>query len=786
MRQQSQNKNKATLALWLVGTLLSIAVLAEESGVDRTVLPVPAKAFSGKVGQTYLDSRPDWSPIQPLQAPKGAPNILVIMLDDVGYGQLGAYGGSIQTPNIDRLAAGGVRFTDYHTTALCSPTRAALLTGRNHHSVGMAAITEAATGFPGATAHIPRSTATIAEVLKLNGYNTMAFGKWHLTPYTAYTQAGPFDQWPLGMGFERFYGFLGGETDQWAPLLVEDNKQLPLKYPKDYHLSVDLADRTIAAIRDQQQVNTGRPFFAYLALGAAHAPLHAPKAYIDRYRGKFDQGWDRERELVFARQKQLGLFPQGAELPPRNPGIQPWNELTADQKKLYTRLQETFAGFLDHTDEQIGRVLASLDELGIRENTLVILTSDNGASQEGLRDGATNTDRFRNFLPESVEEMLTKYDKIGGPETDPHYPMGWAMAGNTPFKRWKQDTHNGGNTDPLIISWPAKIKDGGSLRGQYSHVVDVSQTLLEAAGLPEPTQVNGVQQKPMEGVSFAYALSDAKAPRRKKVQYYEMLGSRAIWADGWKAVTWHPMRTGDWSNDRWELYHTDVDFNETHDLAQQNPEKLRELLALWQAEANANNVLPLDDRRYERANDPSRPVAALPSKSQYLYPGTSILHPLAGPKINGRSYRLNAELEVGTKQPEGVLVSLGGEFGGWSLFLKNGQLHYVHNMLQMEHYRASAPVLLKPGKHQVSMVFTHTGRDQAKPPTYFSGDVALLVDGKQVAERKGIHTAINGYSIMTGYGWQVGRNEGTAVSHEYQVPFRIGAELKHIEIELLD
>ncbi len=786
MKFSLRRHRRVATALLVLGALFGTAAQAGAGGeVDRRVLPATAPAFAGKIGQTYKDSTPDWQPVAPLQAPKGAPNVLLIMLDDVGYGQLGAYGSSIRTPNIDRLATQGVRFTDFHTTALCSPTRAATLTGRNHHSVGMAAITEAATGFPGSSAKIPRSAATIAEVLKLNGYNTMAYGKWHLAPYTAYTQAGPFDQWPLGMGFERFYGFLGGETDQWAPLLVQDNKQLPMVYPKGYHLTADLADQAIGAIRDQQQTHNGRPFFVYFAPGAAHAPLHVPKAYIDRYRGQFDQGWDHERDVVFARQKRLGLFPADAVLPPRNAGISPWDELDPKQKKLYARLQETFAGFLTHTDEQIGRLLASLDEMGIRDNTLVILMSDNGASQEGLRDGATNTDRYRNFLPESVDEMLAKYDQIGGPETDPHYPMGWAMAGNTPFKRWKQDTHNGGNSDPLIVSWPARIKDGGTLRRQYTHAVDISQTLLEVAGLPIPEVVNGVQQQPMEGVSFAYALSDAEAPRRKQVQYYEMLGSRAIWADGWKAVTWHQARSGDWKDDHWELYHTDVDPTESHDLAQAQPDKLKQLQELWQAEAKAKQVLPLDDRRYERTQDPTRPAAALPSQRYVLYPGTSVLHPLAGPQITRRSYRINAELDVGERQPEGVLVCLGGEFGGWSLFIKDGQLRYEHNMLQIERYKVSAPLQLAPGKHQLSLQFTSTGPDQANPPTYFGGDVTLLVDGQPVAERKGVRVAVNGYSVVTGYGWQVGRNEGTAVSHDYAVPFRMGGELKRIEVEML-
>jgi arylsulfatase len=403
-----------------------------------------------------------------------------------------------------------------------------LLTGRNHHAVAMAAITEAATGFPDNYGSIPKSAATIAEVLKQNGYNTMAMGKWHLTPYTAYTAAGPFDRWPLGMGFEKYFGFLGGETDQWAPLLIQDNTMIDPPTRQGYILNEDLVDHTIAYIRDQQQANTGRPFFAYLALGACHAPLHAPKEYIDKYKGRFNAGWDKVREETSERQKKLGIMPEDAKLPPPNPGIQPWAELTDAQRQVYTKLQEVFAGFLDHTDHELGRLFAALDEIGVRDNTLIILVSDNGASQEGLRDGTLNTDRYRNYFPDTVEEMIKNLDAAGSASTDPHYPMGWSMAGNAPFKRWKQDTHAGGNTDPFIVSWPAKIKDHGAIRNQYHHLVDVVPTILEVTELPAPKSVNGVEQQPMPGVSMAYTFADGSAKTRKKSQYYEMLGSRAI------------------------------------------------------------------------------------------------------------------------------------------------------------------------------------------------------------------------------------------------------------------
>jgi len=611
---------------------------------DRTALPPAPPMFQGKIGKTYKDSTPDWNPALPLQAPTGAPNVIVIVLDDVGYGQLGCYGGPIQTPNIDRLAASGLRYNNFHT---------------------------------------------------------MALGKWHLAPYTAYTAAGPFDHWPLGMGFEKYYGFLGGETDQWAPLLTQDNHFIETPTRPGYHVTEDLVDHAIAYIRDQQQVNTGRPFFSYLALGACHAPLHAPKEYIEKYKGKFDRGWDKVREEVFERQKRMGIVPASAVLPPANPGIQAWADLNDRQRKVYCRLQETFAGFMDHADHHIGRLLTALDDLKIRDNTLIMLVSDNGASQEGLRDGTCNTDRYRNYFPDTVAEMIGHLDEIGSPATDPHYPMGWSMGGNSPLKRWKQDTHAGGNTDPFIVSWPASIKERGSIRNQYHHIVDVVPTLLEVAGLPAPTSVNGVPQMPLHGVSMAYTFGDANAPTRKKIQYYEMLGSRAIWSGGWTAVTWHK-KDSSWDEDTWELYNTDEDFTQSTDLAAKHPEKLKELQDLWWAEAEKYNVLPLDDRRYERAADPTRPVAAVAKRAYTFYPGTSILHPLAAPQILGREHTITAFVEIPQTGAEGVLACSGGEFGGWTVFLKDGKLHYSHNYLKLKEYAVAAGETLSAGKHQLN------------------------------------------------------------------------------------
>jgi len=752
----------------------------DASGIDqrRLILPYNGAEYKGKIDSTYQTSTPDFSPAMPLEAPAGAPNIIVVLLDDVGYGQLGCYGGLIETPNIDMIARQGLRYTNFHTTALCSPSRVALLTGRNHHSVGMAAITEAATGYPGNWGSVPKSAAFISETLKGNGYNTMAFGKWHLTPYTAYTVAGPMDRWPLGQGFETFYGFLGGETDQWSPLLMQDNHAIDNNYKKGQHLSEDMTDKAIAAIRDQQQSNTGKPFFTYFALGAAHAPLHAPKAYVDKYNGKFDEGWDIARQKIFEKQKAMGIIPKDAVLPPVNEGARAWNTLSPAEKKVYARLQQVFAGYLDHADVQIGRLMAALDEMKIRENTIVIVTSDNGASREG-ENGTANTDRYRNYTPQSAEEMLTQLDKLGGPESDPHYPKEWSMAGNSPLKRWKQDTHAGGNTDALIISWPAKIKDTGSMRTQYHHMVDIVPTLLEASQLPAPQKVNGVDQMPLPGVSMAYSFSNANEPTHKKIQYYEMLGSRAIWADGWKAVCLHKQGQP-YDQDVWELYHSEIDFTESNNLAEKEPAKLKELIDLWWGEAKKYNVLPLDDRRYERVADPSRPVAAIVKPSYTLYPGTSNLHPLTFPNLMSQSHTITVYAEIPAGGAQGVMASSGTEFGGWTFFIKGGKLYYVHNYLNMQEFPVSSNVSVTPGKHQFKVHYTM--KQKSLKPDFFTGDIDIFIDDKLVGSVKDVKMAAQ-YSTTTGYGILIGRNP-TQISHLYESPFAFTGKLDKVVIEL--
>jgi arylsulfatase A-like enzyme len=776
---------RITLASCLAALVMALCVgmaAAEGAGtpVDRTVLPPQAPEFKGKIGKTYKESTPDFSPALPLNAPKGAPNILVIMLDDVGFGQLGAYGGPIETPNIDQLAKSGIQYTNFHTTALCSPSRGALLTGRDHHEIALSAITEAATGYPNNFGSIPKSAATIAEILKQNGYNTFAIGKWHLAPYTSYTAAGPFDRWPLGMGFEKYYGFIGGETDQFAPLLVQDNSFLDRVFSKDYSLGGDLVDHAISYIRDQQQANTGRPFFAYLAFGAAHAPLAAPESYIAKYKGRFDAGWDEVRKETWQRQLKTGVIPEGTELPPPNPGVALWSSLNDTQKTVYRRLQEVFAGYLDYTDFEIGRLLKTLDEMDIRKDTVIILLSDNGASQEGGESGTANTDRFRNYTPDSAEEMLSLIDKLGGPESDAHYPRGWSMAGNSPLKRWKQDTHAGGNTDPLIISWPGHVPEGGTFRRQYHHVNDIVPTILDITGIPMPTSVNGVMQMPLSGINMDYTFKDPGAPTKKHEQEYEMLGSRAIWRDGWTAVVWHKQGTP-YEEDKWELYHTDVDFSQAHDLADKMPAKLKELQAAFEEQAKANGLYPLDDRRYERVADPTRPVAAI-SKPQYTYyPGTSVVHPLAAPQLLGRAHTVTAKVTIPEAGAEGVLAMAGGEFGGWSFFLKDGHLHYVHNYLKLKEFDVVSNTAIAPGDHELSFTFEPTSA--SKKPDYFIGNIKLFADGKQVGAMDDVKMA-GQYSSVTGYGLQIGHNLFTAVSHDYETPFNFTGKLKKVTIEV--
>jgi arylsulfatase len=721
------------------------------------------------IGRTYKESKPAWH--LPPQAPAGAPNVIYLVLDDVGFAQLGCYGAPIRTPNIDRLASGGLRYTNFHTTALCSPSRACLLTGHNHHANHLGVIAEYATGYPGYDGRMPPSQATIAEILKGHGYSTLYVGKWHQVPFGESSNAGPFDHWPLAMGFERFYGFIGGETNQWFPHLTSDNHNIETPTTPGYHLSEDLTDQAIRMIAEQQQINPGKPFFLNLAYGAAHAPLHVHKKYIESYRGQFDKGWDKMREEILARQKQMGIVPASTVLPPRNDGIEAWDDLSADQQRLFARLQEVFAGFLTHCDENIGRLVAFLNDNKLLDNTLLVLVSDNGASQEGRLTGTFNESLYFNQIPENMALNLKLIDELGGPHTYPHYPQGWAMAGNTPFKRYKQNAHAGGNTDPMIVHWPKGISEKGGLRAQYHHIIDVTPTVLDLVGIPQPRKIKGVDQRPFDGLSMRYCIADAAAPSRRQTQYYEMLGHRAIYHQGWKAVAYHERNT-DFDTDRWELYHLDDDFSESRDLASAEPEKLRQLTELWWTEAGRNNVLPLDDRGTGRILD--QPRIHRPQTSVTYLPGMSSVPRASTLDFRDRSHSITAQVEVPKSGAEGVLLSLGGRFAGFSLFVENNRPSYVYNFFGLERYTVTSPQPLPAGPATLSVKFTRTGKNQ--------GTAALLVNGAQVASAPIPHTVPLTFGLSEGL--TVGRDPSTPVSETYASPFPFSGKISKVTMVL--
>jgi arylsulfatase A-like enzyme len=728
--------------------------------------------WGGIVGRTYKESTPWWP--QPQAAHQGKPNLVFIILDDVGFAQLGCYGSRIETPNMDRLAAGGLRYNNFHTTALCSPTRASLLTGRNHHSVGTGIITELASGYPGYNGRIPKNAGTIAHILRENGYGTFAVGKWHNTPEEETSAAGPYDRWPLGMGFDRFYGFLGGDTNQWNPDLVYDNHRIQQPDRPDYHLTEDIVDKSIEFVQDLKQIQPEKPFFLWMAFGACHAPHHAPKEFIDKYKGQFDQGWDVEREAILVRQKEMGVVPPETRLAPRNPGIKAWAELSADQRRLYARMEEVFAGFMDHTDHHIGRFLDFLEETRQMENTLIILISDNGASQEGYWHGSLNENRFFNALPESLEECLAGIDKLGGPLTFNHYPRGWAMAGNTPLKRYKQNTHGGGIRDPLIIHWPKGIKAGGDIRTQYHHVIDIVPSVLDVLGIEAPEALNGIDQKPIEGVSMVYSFEDPRASTRKEVQYFEMFGHRGIWHKGWKAVTYHsPRAAGNFDDDHWELYNINEDFSECNNLAEADPQKLRELIDIWWAEAGKYQVLPLDDRTGLRFYE-QKPRLDQGRTSFDFFPGTSMIPEGIAPNTRNCSHTITAEVDIPGKGAEGVLLARGGRFGGYTLYVQNHRLVYDYNFLGISHYVVTSAIEVPKGPASLKFVFEKTGEHQGKG--------TLFIKGEKVGEGTIERTAPVRHSLSEGF--EIGRDSSTPVSEAYRCPFAFTGTLKKVKVEI--
>jgi arylsulfatase len=762
--------------------------------------------FGGVVNVDIRDSKPDWAPFEPLKAPDGAASVVYIVLDDVGFSALGCYGGPVDTPNIDRLAGEGVRYTQWHTTALCSPTRSCLLTGRNHTRNSMACITEAAIGFPNASGTIPPENGMLPEILGELGWNTYMVGKWHLCPDDEMNLASTRRNWPSGRGFERWYGFLGAETNQWYPDLVYDNHVVdqPKSPEEGYHLTVDLTDKAIEFIRDAKAIAPEKPFFLYYAPGACHAPHHAPKEWIAKYKGRFDMGYEAMREQTLAREKELGLIPPDTELPPLNPigtpetrpgpdgkpfpmmdVTRPWASLSAEERTLFCRMAEVYAGFLAHADDQIGRLVGYLEEFGYRDNTLVVLVSDNGASGEGGPNGSVNEMKFINGIPDHIEDNLPLLDEIGGTKTYNHYPNGWAMAFNTPFKMWKRYEFNGGTCDPCIISWPAGMSARGEIRHQYHHAVDIVPTILDALGVEAPTRIKGHTQSTFDGVSMRYSLDDAAAPTARPTQFYSMLGSRAIWHDGWKAVTNHPTVAG-WSHfndDEWELYHTDTDRAELHNLTAEHPDKVRELINLWFAEAGANGAFPLDDRSPLEIILTPRPVLS-PARNRYVYfPDTAEVPESQAVNVRNRSFAIGALLDIPAPGAEGVIFAHGSLFGGHALYVDDNRLHYVYNFVGMTQQLVVADKAMPTGHNLiVSASFDKTTED---PPGVAVGTLSLWHADQKVAQAQ-IKTQPGKFTIG-GEGLCIGRDGASGVTDKYPgtQPWRFtGGTIRRVAIDV--
>ena len=725
--------------------------------------------FGGVIGRTVAESTSWWPP--PTQPAVGTPNVVIVVFDDVGFSHFGNYGSTISTPNLDRLAQGGLRFVNFHTTALCSPTRACMLTGRNHHAVGMRAISNFDTGFPNMRGAMPRSAATLAEVLRDEGFGTYMVGKWHLAPMHETGPAGPFRNWPLSKGFDRFYGFLQGETDQFRPELVHDNHYIdPPSRPEDgYHVSEDLVDHAIAFAHDHISAAPTRPFFTYLAFGACHSPHQAPDSFLAKYRGAFDEGWDVTRDRWFARQKSLAIVPPDTLLPPRNPGVKPWDALTANEQRFAARLQEAFAAFLDHTDHQLGRYIDALNTIGQLDNTIFIAMSDNGASQEGGPTGVLDEMRYFNGLPEDVDAAVERLDTIGRPDSHTNYPWGWAMVGNTPLKRYKQNTHAGGVRDPFIVHWPSRITERGAIRRQFHHVTDIAPTVLELLGIEPPRFVNGVEQMDVHGTSMAYALvpDGAAAPGRKHTQYFEMFGHRGIWHDGWKAVCYHEAGE-DYEADRWELYHADVDASEATDLAAAYPDKLRAMIELWWAEAGRNGVLPLDDRRGGALFSSAQRRGTGPPRTTYTYyPPVSRHSADVAPPTGNRPFDIIADLTLdGTG---GAIVARGSANGGYVLYVRDRRLVFDYNFFH-HHSKVVSEVELPATRCLAGVRIARAGR---------SGTATLMIDGVDVGSVEIAQMA----TMVSSTGMDVGRSIAP-VCDDYVPPFVFDGELRSVTFEI--
>jgi arylsulfatase A-like enzyme len=774
------------MLFFLIFGLLGLAKGQNVSGKTDSAWADPRQVrkqnFHGVISLDVRDSKADWAAYTPKRAPDGAPNVLFILYDDTGEAAWSPYGGAINMPTLQMLADSGLTYTQWHTTALCSPSRSTMLTGRNHHLTGNAAITEAANGFPGASGRIPEQCATIGQILQANGWATFWIGKDHNVPEQDVASGASRKEWPLQKGFDRYYGYLGGETNQWYPDLVEDNHFVDPPYSPEqgYHLSKDLADKAIEYIKDEKASNPSKPWYLWFCPGANHAPHQAPADYIAKYKGKFDDGYDAYRKWVLPRMIAKGVIPKGTDLTPfnplppniANPGdyVKPWNTLTPDEKKLFSKLAEVYAGFSEYTDAQVGRIIAYLKQSHQMENTVILYAADNGASGEGSPNGSVNENKFFNGYPDEIAENLKLIDKLGGPDTYEHYPTGWAAAFSTPFKMFKRySEYAGGTCDPLVITWLGGIKARGEIRNQYHHSTDIVPTLLDICGLKMPAVYNGVQQYPLSGVSMVYSFTAKPDDQTQKhIQYFAMLGTRAIWEDGWKAVAMHVplIGTGHFDQDKWELYNTDKDRSEAHDLSKQNPDKLKKLMADWDDQADKNLVLPLDDRTAVQQLGLDRPSEEKPRDTYIYYPGTAPVPEGVAVNIRGRSYKILADVVIDSAGASGVIFAHGSRFGGHSLFIKNNKLYYVYNFLGIPpEQKFVSNIDLKPGKYTLGMEFT---RDKTGEHGEQMGTTKLYINGAVVAQ--GPMKTQPGKFTLSGDGLCVGYDSGDAVSSEYKTP----------------
>jgi len=749
--------------------------VSDETKPDRSHLPIRNTQRPGFITYDAKDPETRFPPIRDLRPPEGAPNVLIILIDDAGFGSSSAFGGPCQTPNAEKLAAAGLKYTRFHTTALCSPSRQALLTGRNHHSCGMGCITEIATGAPGYSSVLPNTISPLARTLKLNGYATAQFGKCHEVPVWQTSPVGPFDAWPTGGGgFEYFYGFIGGEANQWYPTLYEGTTPVENKRtPEDgYHFMEDMTDKAVAWIGQQKALTPDKPFLVYFAPGATHAPHHVPKEWADKYRGKFDAGWDKLREETFARQKKLGVVPANCELTVRHKEIPAWEEMPEKLKPVLRRQMEVYAGYMEYCDHHVGRLFDGLRNLGMLDNTLIyLIIGDNGGSAEGTLNGTFNEMLNFNGMAaiETPEFLEARIDKFGGPESYNHYAVGWAHAMNTPYQWTKQvASHWGGTRNGTIIHWPKGIKGKGEMRSQFHHLIDVAPTVLEAAGLPEPLAVEGIQQEPIHGVSMLYSFNDAKAAERHETQYFEMFGNRGIYHKGWTAVTRHKTpwllvgeKTPAFDDDVWEVYDTNKDWTQANNLAKQMPEKLHELQRLWLMEATRYNVLPLDDDLAKKMNpDVAGRPSLIKGNTQVLFSGMGRLSENCVLNLKNKSHSVTAAIVVPQKGAQGVIIAQGANIGGWSLYANKGKLKYCYNLGGVQHFYVEAANPLPPGEHQVRMEFAYAGGGLAK-----GGKVTLYTDGKKVAEGEVAMTLPMVFSADDGL--DVGEDSGAPVSEDY-------------------